>query len=65
MENYKTRLKDYIKMDIIYNDFKENPTKKFTDFDMFRVEHCKDIQKLLEENEKLEKELKEIRGKNE
>lgn len=62
MESYKKRLKDYIKTDIVYNDFKEHPTKKFNDFDMFCVEHCEDIKKLLEENEKLEKELKEIKG---
>ena len=65
MENYKTRLKDYIKMDIVYNDFKKNPTHKFNDFEMFSIEHCKDIKKLLEENDRLEKELKELRGKNE
>lgn len=65
MEAYKKRLKDYIKTDIVYNEFKEHPTKKFNDFDMFCVEHCEDIKKLLDENDKLEKELKEIRGKNE
>ena len=53
MESYKKRLKDYIKTDIVYNDFKEHPTKKFNDFDMFCVEHCEDIKKLLEENERL------------
>lgn len=53
MESYKKRLKDYIKTDIVYNDFKEHPTNKFNDFDMFCVEHCEDIKKLLEENERL------------
>lgn len=62
MESYKKRLKDYIKTDIVYNDFKEHPTHKFNDFEMFSVEHCEDIKKLLEENDRLEKELKEIKG---
>lgn len=65
MESYKNRLKEYIRTDVVYQDFMEHPTKKFNDFDMFCVEHCEDIKKLLEENDKLEKELKEIRGKNE
>ena len=64
MSNYKNRLKDYIRTDVVYQDFMEHPTKKFNDFDMFCVEHCEDIKKLLEENDKLEKELKELRGKN-
>ena len=65
MENYKNRLKEYVRTDIVYQDFMKHPTKKINDFDMFCVEHCEDIKKLLEENDKLEKELKEIRGKNE
>lgn len=65
MESYKNRLKEYIRTDVVYQDFMEHPSKKFNDFEIFCVEHCKDIKKLLEENEKLEKELKELRGKNE
>jgi len=62
MQSYKNRLKEYIRTDIVYTDFMKHPDKNFNDFDMFCVEHCEDIKKLLEENEKLEKELKEIKG---
>ena len=62
MESYKNRLKEYIRTDVVYQDFMENPNKKFNDFDMFCVEHCEDIKKLLEENDKLEKELEKYKG---
>lgn len=62
MENYKNRLKEYIRSDIVYKDFMEHPNKEFSDFEMFCVEHCEDIKKLLEENEKLERKLKNAKS---
>ena len=65
MEDYKERLKEYVKTDVVYQDFQENETKKFNDFEKFCVEHCQDIEKLLEENKTLKQEiikLKKSRG---
>ena len=65
MEDYKERLKEYVKTDVVYQDFQENETKKFNDFEKFCVEHCHDIEKLLEENKTLKQEiikLKKSRG---
>lgn len=62
MSTHKNRLKEYIRTDIVYQDFMKHPDKKINDFEMFCVEHCEDIKKLLEENEKLENELKKLGG---
>ena len=61
MENYKERLKEYVKTDIVYQDFMENKNKKFNDFEMFCVEHCQDIEKLLEENKTLKQEIAKLK----
>ena len=53
MEDYKENLKTYIKEDIIYQEYLKNKNKNFSDFDKFCIQHCKDIEELLEENEKL------------
>ena len=63
MENYKERLKEYVKTDIVYKDFMENKNKKFNDFEMFCVEHCQDIEKLLEENKTLKQEITKFKKK--
>ena len=56
MEDYKENLKTYIKEDIIYKEYLKNKNKNFSDFDKFCIQHCKDIEELLEENEKLKAE---------
>ena len=61
MEDYKERLKEYVKTDVVYQDFKQNETKKFNDFEKFCVEHCQDIEKLLEENKKLKQEIAKLK----
>lgn len=61
MEDYKERLKEYVKTDIVYQDFKQNETKKINDFEKFCVEHCQDIEKLLEENKKLKQEIAKLK----
>ena len=58
--NCKERLKEYINKDKIYQDYKQNKLINFSDFDKFCIQHCKDIEKLLEENLELEKTLDEI-----
>ena len=54
--NNEERLREYVSMDTIYQDFK-NGKDVFSDFDMFCVEHCKDIEELLEKVKQLEDDL--------
>ena len=57
--NCKERLKEYINKDKIYQDYKQNKLINFSDFDKFCIQHCKDIEKLLEKNLELEQTLDE------
>lgn len=58
--NYKERLKEYIEKDKIYQDYKQNKLMNCSDFDKFCIQHCKDIEELLEENLELEQALDDI-----
>lgn len=58
--NYKKRLKEYINRDEIYQDYKQNKLMNCSDFDKFCIEHCKDIEEMLKQNQKLEQALDEI-----
>lgn len=49
--NYKERLKQYLEEDVIYSEYKSGRCD-MSDFDNFCIEHCKDIECLLKENEK-------------
>ena len=53
--NYKERLKQYLEEDAIYNEYKSGKCD-MSDFDKFCIEHCKDIECLLNEVQ----ELKEV-----
>ena len=46
--NYKERLKQYLEEDIIYSEYKSGKCD-MSDFDKFCIEHCKDIECLLNE----------------
>ena len=49
-------LKQYIKDDIIYKKYKKSSEKEkleFSDFDMYCVEHCRDIERLINSYEKI------------
>lgn len=48
--NYKERLKQYLEEDTIYSEYKSGKCDMI-DFDKFCIEHCKDIECLLNENE--------------
>lgn len=50
--DYKERLKQYLEEDTIYSEYKSGRCD-MSDFDNFCIEHCKDIDSLLNENEKL------------
>ena len=52
-EKARERLKDYVKQDIVYARYEEDPSQDFNDFEKFCIQHCKDIKALLEENKKL------------
>lgn len=55
--DYKERLKQYLEEDTIYSEYKSGKCD-MSDFDKFCIEHCKDIECLLNENEKLNERLK-------
>ena len=58
--NCKESLKEYISKDEIYQDYKQDKLMNCSDFDKFCIQHCKDIEELLEENLELEQALDEI-----
>ena len=58
--NYKEELKEYIDKDEIYQDYKQDKLMNCSDFDEFCIQHCKDIEELLEENLELEQALDDI-----
>ncbi len=51
--NCKESLKEYIDKDEIYQDYKQDKLMNCSDFDKFCIQHCKDIEELLEENQEL------------
>ena len=55
--NYKERLKQYLEEDAIYSEYKSGRCD-MSDFDKFCIEHCKDIECLLNENEELNERIK-------
>lgn len=55
--DYKERLKQYLEEDAIYSEYKSGKCD-MSDFDKFCVEHCKDIECLLNENEELNERIK-------
>ena len=49
--NKEERLREYINKDYSYINYKTG-VEEGTDFDKFCIQHCKDIEELLEENQK-------------
>lgn len=48
----KERLREYINKDYSYNNYKSGiKLEEMSDFDRFCIQHCKDIEDLLNENE--------------
>ena len=54
--NNEERLREYVNSDTTYQDFKKGKDV-FSDFDMFCIEHCKDIEEMLEKVKRLEDDL--------
>ena len=59
--NKEERLREYINKDYSYINYKTG-VEEGSDFDKFCIQHCKDIEELLEENEKLKADLQLYRG---
>lgn len=55
------RLKEYVELDYVYQEWKRDENiNELSDFDWFCVQHCQDIEHILNENEELKKKLKEL-----
>ena len=60
--NSEERLREYVENDLIYQEWKKSENLNvLTDFDWFCVQHCQDIEHILNENKEL-KEDYEKRG---
>ena len=59
--NKEERLREYINKDYSYINYKTG-VEEGSDFDKFCIQHCKDIEELLEENQKLKADLQLYRG---
>lgn len=51
--NYKERLKEYLEVDTLYQNYKKGIEEEKSDFDLFCVQHCLDVENLLNEVEEL------------
>ena len=55
------RLKEYVELDYVYQEWKRDENiNELSDFDWLCVQHCQDIEHILNENEELKKKLKEL-----
>lgn len=52
MKTYKDRLRTYISEDEVYQKYKKGETN-FNDFDKFCIQHCADIEEMLQDNQLL------------
>ena len=49
-KTYKDRLRTYISEDEVYQKYKKGETN-FNDFDKFCIQHCADIEEMLQDNQ--------------
>jgi len=59
--NEEERLLQYINEDAIYQSWKNDELKNPSDFDLFCINHCKDIEVILNENKELKNNCKKIK----
>lgn len=57
----KDRLEQYIKKDEIYRSYKQGKLMNSSDFDKFCIQHCKDIEELIEENHDLKDKISNMK----
>lgn len=55
--NAEERLKEYVERDEIYKEYKKDKLMNPSDFEIFCIQHCKDTEEILEENQELKKQL--------
>lgn len=55
------RLKQYVKDDVVYQNYKKQNLTNANDFERFCIVHCRDIENLLKEYDR----LKKMENKNE
>ena len=60
IDESKKRLREYIEEDKIYQDYKSSG-KEPSDFERFCFVHCRDIENVLNENQKLQTNWKELK----
>ena len=56
----RDRLSEYVLIDEVYQKYKKGELKKPNDFELFCIQHCKDIEKILKEHKKCKNKLKKI-----
>lgn len=55
------RLREYLKEDFSYSRYKAGDTKDFSDFDRYCVQHCEDINTVLNSLKSYKKEISKLR----
>lgn len=60
--NAEERLKEYVERDEIYKEYKKDKLMNPSDFEIFCIQYCKDIEEILEENQELKKQLDYLRS---
>ena len=58
------KLKKYIEKDKIYQEYKQDKLMDVSDFDKFCIQHCSDIEALLEENKQLKERVNYLERSN-
>lgn len=61
--NSIVRLKNYIKEDRVYQEWKSGNLKLPNDFELYCIENCIAIEEILDENSILKKKIKKLEGK--
>lgn len=52
MQETIKRLKEYVENDKIYNEYQQNKHMALSDFDKFCIQHCQDIENIVQAYEK-------------
>ena len=60
MEKTRERLLEYVCDDKVYREYKKGALESPNDFELFCIEHCEDIEKMLKYAKKLERRLQKI-----
>ena len=64
MIDHLKNLKEYIEDDMIYARYKLKPNDNYSDFEMFCINHCKDIKWAIDELEALYELVAEMKNEN-